>query len=97
MKCLRCGYCCIHYDVIIVDEPSKGLRQSNLKHKPCGEKCQHLLGNTPGNYACNVHHYKWYKRTPCYSHSQIEQGDTNCRLGEFMLKKGMNHEQKGIS
>ena len=88
MICLRCGHCCTKYIVIIVDDPKKGLKENNLIEHWGNGPCKHLLGDTPGEYSCAIHNYKWYKKTPCHSHGQIEQSpDCNCRLGEFILKK----------
>jgi hypothetical protein len=87
MICLRCGYCCIHYDVIIVNDPELGLVEENLVHKPCGVRCQHLLGTIPGQYVCAVHDRSWYEETPCFSYGQIEPSpDTRCRMGVYTLK-----------
>lgn len=88
MKCLRSGYCCIHYDVVIIDDPEKGLAEDNLIHKPSGIVCQHLKGDNQGSYSCSLHDYPWYKETPCFSHGQIEESpENNCRLGEYILKQ----------
>jgi hypothetical protein len=76
------------YDVIIVDDPSKGIKESNLKHKPSGERCQHLKGNKPGEYSCAIHNESWYKETPCYQFTQIEKSiNTPCRMGVYTMKK----------
>lgn len=91
MICLRCGYCCINLDVIIVDDPDKGKRanivfvESNLKYKPSDEKCQHLIGETPGEYSCMLHDYSWYNKTPCFQYTQI--GGSECRIGKHILEK----------
>jgi hypothetical protein len=95
MICLRCGYCCIQYDVIIVDDPDIGPPDdtpfvkdfsANLKHKPTGERCQHLTGEACGEYACAIHDRPWYKETPCYQHGQIERSkDTPCRMGKHLM------------
>ena len=93
MICLRCGYCCLQYDVIIVDDPSIGIPEDstdldhdNLKHKPCGERCQHLEGDVPGALSCGIHGCSWYKGTPCDRHGQWERSlDTPCRLGKHIL------------
>jgi hypothetical protein len=89
MICLRCGYCCINLCVMIVDDHEKGLKEDNIIfHSGERVSCKHLIGDKPGYYSCNIHHYKWYKKTPCYSHGQIEQSkDCNCRIGEYILKK----------
>lgn len=88
MICLRCGYCCIRTDVMIVVDPELGPVQGNVEHKKFNEVCRHLRGNKPGEYSCAIHHYSWYKDTPCFSHTQIEPSpDTLCRMGEYLLKK----------
>lgn len=86
MKCLRCGRCCIAYEVIIVDDPELGIAEDNLIAKHTGDKCPHLENDGPGEYSCNVHDCEWYKQTPCFSHTQIEQAITDsCRTGEYLL------------
>ena len=91
MKCLRCGYCCMTSMVVIVDDPEKGNVDGNLKgigfNGP--ERCQHLVGDVPGEYSCSVHDRPWYKGTPCFSHGQIEQSpDDECRTGRYVLDNG---------
>lgn len=83
MKCFRCGYCCINYAVIIVNDPEKGIVEGNLIFKDSGEKCPHLsFGGSKS--VCNIHSYDWYKETPCYQFTQI--GGTVCRIGQRELK-----------
>lgn len=72
--------------MIIVDKPELGIVDSNLKHKPSGVKCQHLVGDKPGEYSCTIHSEPWYEETPCFRHGQIEQGNTECRMGVYQLK-----------
>lgn len=85
MICLRCGYCCIQYDVIIVDDPDIGIEESNMKHKPNGVRCQHLVGEA-GECACAIHDRPWYNETPCWQFGQIEpSADTECRMGVYVL------------
>ena len=92
MICLKCGYCCINHMVVIVDDPEKGIVEDNLVARKGGEPCQHLQGNKPGKYSCAVHNKEWYKETPCFEYTQIEQGNTNCRMGEYILK-GIKNEK----
>lgn len=87
MKCLRCGYCCSNYFVIIVDDPEKGINEDNLICHKGKSECKHLKGSEPGKYSCTIHDYPWYDETPCFSHGQIEQKDSNCRMGEYILKQ----------
>jgi hypothetical protein len=54
-------------------------------HEGNGTPCKHLKGDKPGEYSCALHDMKWYKKTPCFSHGQIERGNTNCRMGEYVL------------
>ena len=87
MICLRCGYCCKNYAVVIVDDPAKGIREDNLiLHEGLGSSCKHLQGNKPGEYSCALHEYTWYKETPCSQHEQIERENSPCRMGEYILK-----------
>ncbi len=68
MVCVKCGYCCHKYAVVIIDDPEKGLVEENLIiHKGDGP-CKHLRGDKPGEYSCAVHDYPWYNRTPCFSY-----------------------------
>lgn len=86
MICLKCGYCCEKLSVMIVDDPDLGIIEGNIIwHKGEG-KCKHLQGEGPGKYSCALHDKQYYSKTPCYQHSQIEQGNTKCRMGEYVLK-----------
>jgi len=87
MICLRCGYCCHNYVVVIVDDPEKGLQEANLIiHGMECKPCKHLLGNKPGEYSCAVHDKPWYPETPCFAFTQVEHGNTECRIGRYTLK-----------
>lgn len=103
MKCVRCGYCCIDYDVIIIrpeyinedinDILSKDFNAADkiAIHKPCGIKCPHLDYDEDGIATCKVHDKPWYKGTPCDSHTQIGKEDAVCRIGNMTIKtKGRN-------
>jgi len=89
MICLRCGYCCHNYSVVIVDNPALGINESNIIfHEGNGTPCKHLGGSKPGEYYCKIHNEPWYEDTPCFSHGQIESNENcNCRIGEYILKK----------
>ena len=104
MICLRCGYCCINYDVII---PKKGVlripKNPSIKDgdkyvewKKSGVPCPHLTFK--GKKAnCAIHNLKVYKDCPCDRHGQIEAKKTNvCRMGEFVLSKGDDQWKKLI-
>ena len=88
MKCLRCGYCCTHYFVAIVDNPKLGIVDENIITHEGNGPCKHLIGNKPGEYSCAIHEYPWYKDTPCHAYTQVEESiDNECRTGAFMMKK----------
>jgi len=88
MICLHCGYCCTNMLVVIVDNPELGIVEGNLKANEDNTRCQHLTSDN----MCAVHDYEWYKETPCYAHGQIERGNTNCRMGEYLLQKKQNEK-----
>lgn len=87
MKCLRCGYCCCHYLVIILIDPNKGLIEENVKgHGTNGpERCMHLRGHKFGEYSCAIHDHPLYSETPCASHnSDTETGTGECQIGKYV-------------
>ena len=91
MKCLRCGYCCKNCFVEVVDNPEwaneQGIDDGNLFTQwGDGTPCKHLKGDKPGEYECALHEYDFYKETPCHEFTQVEIEDSNCRLGEYVLK-----------
>jgi hypothetical protein len=91
MICLRCGYCCKNYCVVIVDDPSKGLSEGNLTFHEGKGPCKFLGGDSPGNYFCEIHNESWYKDTPCFAHTQVELDNSEpCRIGEYVLKNIKN-------
>jgi hypothetical protein len=63
------------------------LKVSRLKDKPHNQKCWNLEFND-NKAICKIHHEKFYKRSPCDSHTQIEKGDTDCRVGVYYLGEG---------
>jgi hypothetical protein len=78
--------------VVIVVDPEVGPVPGNLKaigfklDQP--ERCPHLQGDEPGSYSCAIHHYPWFKDTPCGTHGQIEQNPNDpCRIGAYLTKK----------
>jgi len=86
--CLRCGYCCVMYNVTILENPMLGINKDNLIHKGYLERCQHLEGAEPGEFSCAIHNYAIYRDTPCYQHSQIEKDETDeCRMGRYQIDK----------
>jgi len=74
--------------VVIVVDPKRGPVEDNLKAINClEEKCPHLRGAKPGEYSCAIHGKRWYKKTPCFAHTQFESGNQPCRMGEYLLKR----------
>ena len=98
MICLRCGYCCLYLDVIII-KPEKISRggdvdfedESSYMHKPSLERCPHLIWEK-GLAVCKIHHLPWFQKTPCADFSQIEE-DVNdpCRLGTYWKGREFPH------
>ena len=96
MTCLRCGYCCIAYDVIIIDpkyiSPDLDLQSPEITKKLIlkkgGEVCPYLQWK--GNKAiCSIHQYKWYKDTPCAHHNESNV----CRIGQYIRDNNINVKQ----
>jgi len=72
--------------VVIVDDPDKGISDDNIIYHPGdGTPCKYLEGDEIGKYSCRIHDKEWYKKTPCFSHGQLEKGNTECRMGRFII------------
>lgn len=69
MECIKCGYCCTCYDVIVPVDPDEGIVEGNLTHKPAGLRCHF---NKAGG-ECSVHDRPWYKNLSC-SHYDYGEG-----------------------
>jgi hypothetical protein len=71
---------------MIVDDPEKGISEDNIIAHEGNGPCKHLEGNKPGEYKCKIHNKPWYKKTPCYSHGQIESSpEDECRMGRYII------------
>jgi Fe-S-cluster containining protein len=96
MICLRCGYCCTKSIVVIVKPEfvDEALKIDSFEKaeevyavKVSDEVCPHFEQEGV-KASCKIHHYKWYKDTPCFSHGQIESSASdNCRMGDYILNK----------
>lgn len=94
MKCVRCGYCCYQYDVIIIkpefcvpEFKMSEVKEFMVMHKKSGEKCPHLYFD--GDIAvCKLHNFKWYKQTPCYTHNTEINNHLDCLLGTKVMNLG---------
>ena len=52
MICLRCGYCCLMYDVVIVSDPDKPADdENNIEFKQNNQRCKHLVGDKIGEFS----------------------------------------------
>lgn len=72
---------------MVVKDPKRSCREDNLICLDGTERCPHLIGSVVGEYRCAIHHYRWFKTTPCGRHGQIERGNSDCRMGAYLLKK----------
>jgi len=94
MLCLRCGQCCLHLDIFIVN-PSSILAdgcidpedQGAMIFKPAGKRCPHLasLGACEGEMAvCTIHHLSCYRGTPCEEFEQVGPEDAVCIMCGYL-------------
>ena len=90
MKCLRCGRCCFYLAVIIHPDSVKedldldSLKEEDMLTLDGSEKCPYLSWENE-NAVCAIHHYSWFKNTPCGAHTQVEpSSDTLCRVGKIL-------------
>jgi hypothetical protein len=96
MICLRCGYCCIHHDVVILKDYNKKPQENNTVFKKGGEVCRHLTIDLkePNKVICKEHHKKYFKKSPCDNHGQIEVKNSVCRLGEYIINSQEKERKK---
>ena len=103
MICLRCGQCCLHLDIFVVN-PSSILADGSIDpddtqamiFKPAGQRCPHLAslaGNDGSLAVCTIHHLPCYRGTPCEQFEQLGPEDTVCVMSGYfkaLVKKTMN-------
>ncbi|HOT06875.1 MAG: hypothetical protein A4E45_00592 [Methanosaeta sp. PtaB.Bin039] len=89
MICLRCGYCCDHLDVMIVDPRAiradgtiDPQRTSAMVSKPSDTRCPHLEFRD-GMAACTIHELACYQGSPCQLFVQFGPEDDICILGGY--------------
>jgi hypothetical protein len=97
MLCLRCGQCCFHLDIFVVN-PRSILPDGNINpddpeamiFKPAQQMCPHLAiiaDSTTNAATCTIHHLPCYRGTPCDQFEQIGPEDAVCIMsGYFRLK-----------
>jgi hypothetical protein len=92
--CQRCGYCCIHLDVNIVNprtilpgvNTDPGEREVWVL-KPKGQRCPHLSFH--GDLVvCVIHAMPCYKGSPCDQFEQLGREDDLCVLGAYFKAAG---------
>lgn len=101
MKCDKCAYCCVHYDVIVTVDPDKGVVEGNLTHKPSGKRCHH---NMPDG-TCAIHDKPWYNELSCYHYDYGDEvqcpftpgAAIACRLVETAKVHDPHHVQSGFA
>lgn len=90
MICRRCGQCCFHLDIFIVN-PRSILADGTLDRsdpktmifKPARQMCPHLAWD--GERAlCTIHHLSCYKDTPCELFEQIGPEDAVCLMKGYL-------------
>jgi len=96
MLCLRCGGCCLHLDIFIVN-PARIREDGSIDptdpesmiFKPSGERCPHLSFEAAAEEdeekiaACTIHHMPCYQTTPCQQFDQIGPADDVCIMKAY--------------
>ncbi len=97
MICKRCGRCCIHLDILVVNPrsilPDGRLDRSDpvaMISKPAGEACPHLAFEAASKEqiaTCTIHHLTCYRDTPCERFEQIGPEDSICLLSSYLIEQ----------
>ena len=98
MFCYRCSHCCYWFMVTIVKEEyfdkiktENDLTMDAVEIKEERVWCKYLINNL-GKFVCTIHHYSWFKFTPCYQFTQMEENkDSPCRIGEWYRGEGIKY------
>jgi len=64
----------------------------DIIHKPTGERCPHMT-RIDGRFSCAIHDREFYEDTPCHRHSQIEDRDSPCRMGQALSEGKLENVQ----
>ncbi|MGB5101183.1 MAG: hypothetical protein WBN94_11380 [Methanothrix sp.] len=93
MICLRCGQCCLHLDIFVVnpfsilaDGSIDPYDQEAMIFKLAGQRCPHLSneGGHDGCLAvCTIHHLPCYWGTPCEQFEQVGPEDAVCIMSGY--------------
>ena len=101
MICLRCGKCCLHLDIFVVNPLSiladgsiDPEAQQAMIFKPAGERCPHLATEPEDSplAVCTIHHLPCYRGTPCELFEQLGPEDAVCVMNRYL-----HHEDTKIT
>ena len=68
--------------------------KDTYQFKESGIVCPHLRWDNR-KFKCAIHQYDWYKETPCYEFTQIEDKNSDCRIGRHAIDTiGISHFKK---
>jgi hypothetical protein len=94
MRCLRCGQCCYHLSIFVINPkailPDGTVDPHDFKAmilKPAKSICPHL--SSDGEQAvCTIHHLQCYQGTPCEQMEQFGPKDAVCVLSGYFCTQG---------
>ncbi|VVB70618.1 Uncharacterised protein [uncultured archaeon] len=94
MRCLRCGKCCYHLSIFVINPASillDGTVDPNdggaMIFKPARKSCPHLSIESH-QAICIIHHLPCYQGTPCEQMEQIGPKDAVCIMsGYFRIRE----------
>ena len=108
MICLRCGGCCLHLDIFVInpdhireDGSIDRLDPCSMIFKPSGLKCPHLFFQScPGEAeeeetaVCKIHHLPCYRDSPCQQFEQMGLEDDVCIMSAYFKNLGCREKEK---
>ncbi len=91
MICQHCGLCCVDYMVVVI-KPEYATEDFDINtapeeaflSRPGHDPCPNLYWEGDESRCC-IHHFKWFAETPCAAFTQVEEGNTECRLGRHII------------
>ena len=77
---------CVRDDLDLHDESIK----EAVMVKESSAQCPNFEWKDSNTAHCTIHHYPWFKFTPCGTHRQIGEPNDPCRMGVHLTSKLQN-------
>lgn len=103
ITCYRCGYCCFHLRVRIIDpsyiellkeitDPNK-IKDYHIMIKEPNKDCPYLKWIDKNTTICTIHEYPVFTLTVCYYFSMSFNDESYCLVGHYIKTNDIDTRQ----